>query len=214
MSTDGESNWEQCNDNLRMLRGTAIAFNPDKSAQLVTGTDGAGFYVIDLGISTASAEPLPTIPGTIQAESYDSGGEGVAYHRQITEMPRTSPFQKEAVAVRNGGTGRVVCGLAQGDWLKYSVNVTQPATYDVNFRIASGRGEGGFHLEANGVNVTGPVAATPSRGKTWADVVVHSVRLVPGPQRLKLCVDGAGADLDSGCQWLNVPATQTVMAVG
>jgi hypothetical protein len=98
--------------------------------------------------------------------------------------------------VRTVGRGRVVCNLAEGDWLKYSVHVTQPGSYEVTVHIASARGEGAFHLEANGVNVTGPVAVTAGRRKTWTDIVVRKVRLAAGPQQLKLCVEAAGADID------------------
>ena len=52
ISEDGGANWKQFNDGLRMLGGPAIAFNPDKSGQLIVATDGAGFYVTDLGDST------------------------------------------------------------------------------------------------------------------------------------------------------------------
>ncbi|HWW03220.1 MAG TPA: carbohydrate-binding protein [Candidatus Acidoferrum sp.] len=196
VSMDGGGNWEQCNDNLRMLRGTTIAFNPDKSGQLILGTDGAGFYVTDLGASSALSKPVPTIPGTIQAERYNTRGEDGAYHRKTNGTPRPDPFRTDAVDARAVGRGRVVCNLAAGDWLKYSVHVTQPGSYEVTVHLASARGEGAFHLEANGVNVTGPVAVTAGGRKTWTDIVVRKVRLAAGPQQLKLCVEAAGADID------------------
>lgn len=188
VSTDGGVNWEQCNDNLRMLTGTAIAFNPDGSGQLLLGTDGAGFYATDLGNSSPRTDPVPTLPGTLQAESYDSGGEGVAYHYQAGGAPR--------VDVGAGESGRGVCGLSAGDWLKYTVNVSPGAVYDLTVHISSPVGKGSFHLEANGVNISGPVRTASVRAKGWTDVVVHNVRIVSGPQHLKLCVAQSGADID------------------
>ena len=187
VSANGGANWEQCNDNLRMLTGTAIAFNPDGSGQLLLGTDGAGFYATDLGSSSGRANPVPTLPGTLQAESYDPGGEGVAYHYRAGGAPR--------VDVGGGGTGKAVRALSAGDWLKYTVDIAQGAAYDLALRVSSSTGMGAFHLEANGVNVSGPVSATSARAKAWTDLIVHDVRLVFGHQQLKLCVEQPGADV-------------------
>ena len=98
--------------------------------------------------------------------------------------------------MRSGGSGHVLHGLSAGDWLKYQVNVTAPGEYDLTFRAASS-GSGTFHLEANGVNVTGPVAIERTGDMDhWSDTVARKVRLTGGLQYLKLSVDIPGVDLD------------------
>ena len=94
-----------------------------------------------------------------------------------------------------GGTGKAVCALSAGDWLKYTVDIAPGAAYDLALRVSSSTGMGAFHLEANGVNVSGPVSATSARAKAWTDLIVHDVRLVFGHQQLKLCVEQPGADV-------------------
>ena len=190
VSIDGGSNWTQCNDNLRMLRGTAIAFNPDKSAQLLLGTDGAGFFATDLGASAPHSNSPMVMPGAIEAANYDAGGEGVAYHCGPGRPPRLRPRSA-------GDSGRALSGLAAGDWLKYSVVVPRSGAYNLTIRLASTQGNGVVHLEANGVNVTGPVAADGTRNGAWEDITIRGVRLAAGPQHLRLCVEAAGADIDS-----------------
>ena len=190
VSTDGGGDWTQCNDNLRMLRGTALAFNPDNSAQLILGTDGAGFYTTDLGTSLPRSKSIPVIPGGIEAGNYDAGGEGVACHCQLNGKSGIRPQGA-------GGSGRGVCDLSAGDWLKYSVNVQRSGAYEVTFRIGSSHGKGVLHLEANGVNVTGPVAADDTHAGVWTEVRVTGVRLTAGEQHLRLCVETAGVDIDT-----------------
>jgi photosystem II stability/assembly factor-like uncharacterized protein len=187
VSLNGGVNWEQCNDNLRMLTGTTIAFNPDGSGQLLLGTDGAGFYATDLGGRRGSTDSVLTLPGTLRAESYDSGGEGVAYHYRAGGAPR--------VDVGAVGTEKAVCALSAGDWLKYTVDIPHGVVYDLALRVSSTTGKGSFHLEANGVNVSGSVSAASAQAKGWTHLVVHNVRLVPGRQQLKLCVEQPGADI-------------------
>lgn len=195
ITADGGANWTQCNENLRMLRGSAIAFNPDKSGQLIAGTDGAGFFVTDLSASRPSVNPIPAVPGTIQARNYDAGGQEIAYHCKSGPRFSVESFRSEAANAGSTASTPEVCNLQAGDWLKYTVNVGQAATYDVAFRGASPGGRGRFHLLANGVNVTGPVAANGSG--QWTEIAVHTVRLSAGIQHLTLCIDEAGADFES-----------------
>jgi hypothetical protein len=76
------------------------------------------------------------------------------------------------------------------------VNITTAGADDVTFPVASPTGGGRFHLEANGVNVTGPITVhSTGRADSWSDVEVHDVRLASGTQYLKLCVEAAGADI-------------------
>ncbi|MFZ4507585.1 MAG: hypothetical protein ACOYON_07810 [Fimbriimonas sp.] len=48
VSTDAGATWKQLNEGLPMLRGNVLAFNPWKPGELVFGTGGRGFWVIQL----------------------------------------------------------------------------------------------------------------------------------------------------------------------
>jgi hypothetical protein len=194
MSADAGDHWTQCNAGLRMLSGTTIAFNPDKSGQLILGTDGAGFYATDVGSSTAF-NSTALVPGTIQAEDYDRGGEGIACHTSARSQS-VSNYRSDTPYVKAGGSGYVLQLSTAGEWFKYSVNVVAAGNYDLNFRAASATGAR-VHLEANGVNVTGPVAIPRTdSGNRWVDIIVRNVRLDVGPQFRKLYVEAPSADLD------------------
>ena len=135
ISEDGGTHWSQCNDGLRMLGGPAIAFNPDKSGQLIIATDGAGFFVTDVGDSTPHGGKARSIVGMINAYDYDDGPQGL-----IT--PRIA-----VMALRQ---------LKSGRWVKYTVSVPATGYYDIDCNAPATAG-GRLHIEFNGVNVTGPV---------------------------------------------------------
>jgi len=198
LSEDKGAHWTQSQDGLGELRGSAIAFNPDKSGQLIVGTDGGGFYATDWGTSTPY-HGVRSVIDAIQAEDYDLGGEGIAYHCRVSRLSKGDgvAYRKDAVDIRDGGSGRIVSGLAEGDWLKYRVNVPATGYYDAIFRAASANGGSRFHLTVNGVNVTGPVRIPSTGGAhAWTDVVAMSVLLHAGEQYLTVYVEASGADLD------------------
>jgi PKD repeat protein len=79
-----------------------------------------------------------TIPGTLQAEDYDLGGEGVAYH-DTTAGNLGGVYRHDDVDIEQLDTdGSPNVGwIRAGEWLGYTVNVNTAGTYDAGFRVAS-----------------------------------------------------------------------------
>lgn len=160
-----------------MLGGPAITFNSDKSGQLILATDGAGFFVTDVGDSTPHGGNVRSVIGTIAGADYDDGSQGF-------DVPA-------------GARGDALRGLKTGQWAKYTVNVPATGYYDISASVASGSG-GRFHLEFNGVNVTGPVEIKVAAGpKAWAEVRISHVRLIAGDQYMKFFAETNGLDFSS-----------------
>jgi hypothetical protein len=108
--------------------------------------------------------PWP-IPGTIQAEKFDLGGEGVGYHDRVQgnagKMFRTS----EDVDIIEQSSGRyVVNNFQTGEWLRYTIDVAKTDTYDIMLNVASASSTGRFHVQIGGANVTGTVAVPDTGG--------------------------------------------------
>src|SRR3569833_1901888 len=102
------------------------------------------------------------IPGTVQIENYDNGGEGVAYHD--TEAANQGGQYRTADGVdveacTDTGGGYNVGWTNGGEWMKYTVNVATAGTYTVTFRVANGTtGNGSLHIQnASGTNLSGAV---------------------------------------------------------
>ena len=108
------------------------------------------------------------IPGTVQAENYDTGGQGVAYNvgsiNGSDNGYRSDGVDLEVTSDTGGGVD--LGWTAGGQWFKYTVNVSTAGTYTVSFRVAGGQGAvtDAFHLSnSSGTNLSSNVNG-PSTG--------------------------------------------------
>jgi hypothetical protein len=194
ISQNGGSSWQTYNNGLRILSIYSANYNPDHSAQVILGSDGCGFYAADLGTSTAFTGSAQSVVGIIQAENYDKGGYNIAYHDSTPGNQGGDAYRTDSVDIKAEGTGHAVANLTTGEWLKYSVTVPTTGYYDVTLRTMS-TGGGQFHIEMNGVNVTGPIVIA-NTGGSWKSVSARGVRMIAGAQFMKVYVESGGADLD------------------
>ena len=134
------------------------------------------------------------VPGTIQAEDYDVGGEGVGYHDSSVGNSggayRTDNVDIEASTDAGGGFN--VGWMDAAEWLKYTVSVGATGTYRLTARVACDGPGGTVHVEFGGVDVTGPLII-PNTGdwQSWTDVTA-TVTLTAGVQSMRFVVDRAG----------------------
>ena len=140
------------------------------------------------------------IPGTVQAENYDTGGQGVAYN--VTSINGTdTSYRSDAVDLEvtsDTGGGDDLGWTSSGQWFKYTVNVATAGTYTVSFRVAAPTAvTGAFHLaNSSGANLSGAVNVPATGGyQTWATVTAN-VTLPAGQQVLTLDQDNAGWNLN------------------
>lgn len=138
------------------------------------------------------------IPGTIQAEDYDMGGEGIAYH-DTTAGNTGGAYRIENVDIRacsdtNGGYQ--VGWTDAGEWLNYSVNVSATGSYTLTERIAAGATGGALHVEFDGANATGTVNVPYTGGwDTWQSLA-QTVYLTAGPHIMRVFIESAGFDMN------------------
>jgi endonuclease/exonuclease/phosphatase family metal-dependent hydrolase len=172
---------------------------------LLTRTIATGLLTIACAIgavSQASAQTMPfsgspaSVPGTIQAEDFDEGGEGVAYH---DTTPGNSGGQYRATDVdielsANGGYD--VGWTVAGEWLNYTVNVAAQGSYTVQLQVAAIDGAS-MHVGFNGPSSVWTSVAIPNTGgwQSWTTVSIP-VTLGAGVQQLTLLFDDGSANLD------------------
>ncbi len=135
------------------------------------------------------------VPGPIEAENFDEGGEGLAYH-DTTAGNSGGKFRQTDVDIESttdAGGGFSIGYAASGEWLAYSINVSASGTYTMQARVASLTGGGTFHIEIDGVNVSG-VLAVPNTGgwQLWQTVTRSGIALTAGPHVMRVVFDGAG----------------------
>ncbi len=133
------------------------------------------------------------IPGKVEAENFNTGGEGGAYHDTDGSNNGGAYRPTEGVDLEgtaDAGGGYDVGWTMQGEWIKYTVNVQTTGSYDIDFRVASGAAGGDFHLEVDDANVTGTLTIPPTGGwQNWTDVTKTGVALTAGQHVLKLVMD-------------------------
>lgn len=146
---------------------------------------------------TATPTQLPyggsarAIPGTVQAEDFDTGGEGVAYHDTTTSNQGGAYRTSERVDIESTsdtGGGYNVGYIKAGEWTEYTVNVASTGIYNLGLRLANIASGGSMHLEVDGVNVSGTVAV-PNTGGTWQTISVNNISLSSGLHIVRLSFD-------------------------
>jgi beta-glucanase (GH16 family) len=143
--------------------------------------------------------PAP-IPGTVQAENYDTGGQGVAYN--VTSINGTgNNYRSDGVdleATTDTGGGYDLGWTAKGQWFRYTVNVATTGTYTVTFRVAAINAvTDALHISnSSGTNLSGSVNVPGTGGwQAWTNVTA-SVTLTAGQQTLTIDQDNPGWNIN------------------
>lgn len=133
-----------------------------------------------------------TIPGIIEAEDFDYGGEGLAYHDVDYKNNGGTYRNEEGVDIEPCSEGGYNVGwIAEGEWLEYTVNVQTAGSYSVAIRLASVSEESRFHFEVNDVDVTGPQVLEKTGGwQNWKTKTITGVSLQAGKQVIKFVSEG------------------------
>ncbi len=78
------------------------------------------------------------LPAQVEAEHFDAGGEGVAYHDVESENLGTDEMRPgEGVDIETNGGVTDVCYVRAGEYLKYSVDTTSGGSFDLTLRAAN-----------------------------------------------------------------------------
>lgn len=160
-------------------------------------------------------EPMPTanpgqspytgtafpIPGAIQAEHYDNGGQGIAFNDTNTGANNT--FRNDKVGVSSDGNdGYIIGNFSGNEWLEYTVNVANSGTYDFEFTYSSGRPSGtatiGASLPDENIDLfTGFALPNTGSYSTYVQLTKSGVSLTAGQHVLRFTAGSFGFNLDS-----------------
>jgi hypothetical protein len=88
-----------------------------------------------------------------------------------------------------------------GEWMEYTVNVTSAGQYLAEFRVGNRDAGSTFHMEINGVNVTGTLAVPDTNSFDAFTTVSAALNLTAGQQVIRFVFDdpassGYGAAFD------------------
>lgn len=180
---------------------------------IVTDNIGASITTAAISVTVnAAAESLPfagipyTIPGKIEAENFNLGGNNVGY-KDLTTANQGGEYRTGQVDIEtcadNGG-GYDVGWTQTGEWLEYSVYVTYTGLYAFQLRVATENTGKTFYIQMNGTNVTGTVNVPNTGGwQKWQTVTAPTVLLTEGVQKMRLVFTSG----DFNVNYINVAAS-------
>ena len=138
-----------------------------------------------------------SIPGTIEAEDFDTGCPGDSYNDRDETNAGGQYRPHEGIDIEKCSAGGYNVGWTNsGEWMAYTVTVTESASYQITFYIASAVEEAKLHLECDGQNITGIFSIPNTHGYQIWEAVKRTVKLDAGQHILKLVVDNDGLNLD------------------
>ena len=177
---------------------------------IVYATDGSTFERLSGVTAYEPRSPykdiIATIPGTIEAENFDAGAEGMSYHDSDTKVEGDGNYRTNGggVDIVKGNGGYAIGYTNSGEWLEYTVDVTEAGTYEFDAIVSSGATNSSFSLALNtdeGLKeLTGSIAVPCLKSNDWNTYsTVHgrlSIPLEAGKQIIRINITGSSCNID------------------
>ncbi len=192
-STDGKT-WTA-------VGNTKLAMPYDTTAGLIADArdnhspNAARFDYVDVTRTDAAYDGMAvTLPGTVQAERYNTGGAGPSYSAevgnaglQVKEIP--------SGAGDDSASGYYLAAVKAGTYINYSVYAPKEGDYTVTTRVSSPTAGGTFHLNIDQKPLSKPLPIT--QAGHWSEVKSPTFHLAAGHHTFALVTDsGPAADFD------------------
>ena len=186
------------------------------------GSWEGNFDYLSFAGSPSAVGPTPfggtasAVPGLIEVENYDNGGEGVAYH-DVNNGGQTD-YRDDNIGVyadSSASNGYAVGWNIVGEWTGYTINVATARSYTITARVASGSGGGTFHVEFGPVGQVGGAGVTATAefavpntggwgGSAYSVVTLTGVSLSAGQQWMRLVKDSGPGGWVGNLDYLNL----------
>jgi endoglucanase Acf2 len=131
------------------------------------------------------------IPGRIEAEHYDKGGEGIAY-KDTEENNIGQVFRiNEGVDIEaSNDQGYDVYWIVAGEWIEYTFQVPESGEYDFTPYVSSVPGFGNFTLKIDNEDVSGRKDVTGTGGwQNWTPIDIPNIELDSGIHTMRFEFD-------------------------
>ena len=176
---------------------------------VVVNTDGSKYERLG---SFTSYNPRATfkgeieIPGTLQIENFDTGGEAVSFHDSDTKNEGTSAYRTNGggVDIVSCNGGYAVGYTATGEWLEYTVDVKKAGMYSYDAYVSAGNAGSSIQFALSGDDGQTPITDVLSvpcvQSNNWDNYrALHGRLLIPleeGKQIIRLRITSGGCNVD------------------
>ena len=177
---------------------TAIATDADGKSKTSTAV------ILTVNPKREPYSGVIAIPGTLQAENYDKGGEGYSYHDTNATNEGDASFRADdGVDIVKGNGGKAIGYTEADEWTEYTVNVEESGKYSCEAVVSSGTTGSKFVVQ----RVKGSTKTTlctidvPQTGSNNWDTYTTvkkdlSASLTAGEQVFRITIKGKQCNID------------------
>ena len=123
----------------------------------------------------------------IQAEDYDLGGDGLAYHDNSPANHNGDYRPNENVDLISTNSQTILAYTQPGEWLNYSVEIANTRAYTLEVALSAQGTGGSFNVMLDGVDVSGPITVPDTGGwDNWKTMTGPILNLPAGRHTLRL----------------------------
>lgn len=150
-------------------------------------------------------DTVAEIPGVIQAENFDTGADGLAYHDTDANDQGNTGYRADrpGVDIVNGNGGYALGYTSAGEWVEYTVDIKKPGAYLYRAWASSGAANSGFSLSLNENGELTEFARinVPQTGNNSWDIYKTidgkcSVNFTEGRHIIRLTITGSNCNID------------------
>jgi len=170
-----------------------------------SGTSSASVASSSSAVKDIKRQPYngtaAAIPGTIEAENFDEGNEGVTYSGATGSSGENGNHTYRGddyslVDIVGGGTGNAIGYTNKGEWLEYTVNVKESGEYDIVANVSNGSGSGTLELSLDGTALVSlPFTGTTDDWNAY-ELASGKATLTAGKHTLRITIATASTNVD------------------
>lgn len=139
---------------------------------------------------------IHSVPGKIEFEDYDEGGQNRAYYDEDMEN-QGGEYREDRVDIVTNDEGYAIGYTSKGEWMEYTVDVKKAQTYDYEARVSCGLNTSGFQMFLDNKDISGEVEVPNTVDwDTYTVVKGTTAEMAEGEHILKVLLTGGYANLD------------------
>lgn len=137
-----------------------------------------------------------SIPGKIEAENYDLGGEGISYHDE-DETNKGNVYRTDGIDIIGDATSGYKVGYTTGgEWLEYTINAKTAGIYNWKANVSAGGDGSSLSLQIDGGDQDTTVLPNTGNWDTYSTVSGTTTTLAAGNHTIRLTIVGAYFNID------------------
>lgn len=139
------------------------------------------------------------IPGVIEAEEFDYGCEEISYYDTDPQNEEGELRDDVSVDIVTGNNGYAIGYTMEGEWMNYTVDVTETATYELTATVASGIENSAFQIYVDGEKAGSEIIVPQTGTDVWdvyKEVKCDEIDLKAGKHVLRIEITSPYCNID------------------